>query len=147
MRTLGCWRKLCVLLTAMILAVTLAACNGPSKKNAEALALQVTTALYGGDIQPMLDNLDYSVFAAESSDMQYHEIETIKVNLRSHVNWAEQFGGLDSVVVAKEVKLNVDDTYDVCMQVKFKREISFEYKLSLRWDAEIKKLVIFPKNL
>lgn len=144
MSKISFWRKVGVLVTATVMAILLTACNGPSEKKAEELALQVTTALYAGNSQPMIDNLDYSQFdAIESAVIQEKAAGKVDNVLKIQMALAERAGGVDTIKVS-EIKVN-GDIYDVNMLVTFKDGSNRQSNMPLRWDKNLNKFVIVSK--
>lgn len=55
-------RKIALMLGACLMALILTACGEPSTEGASKLAQEITQELYKGNVQPLIDHLDYSKF-------------------------------------------------------------------------------------
>lgn len=136
------WRKLASGLLTGVMAFLLVACGGPSAETASDFALEVTEAMYDGDINPMLDNLDYSSFKTSKQREQARKLAEGKLNnmLVKNLKQISQHGGIDNIQVTGVSFLK--EVYQVNMKVTFEDKRTRTEKLKVRWSDDLDQFVI-----
>lgn len=128
------FRKIALVVGACVMALLLTACGDPSTDGAAKLATQLTEEVYKGNVQPLLDHLDYSSFASDAEAKAAQEMVkgklTEALNLQLKITQAS--GGVKSYEVVKSTEEN--GLYNVVVTVTFGDGSTNNSVYKFRWD-------------
>lgn len=139
------WRKTCLTATAIVFASFLTACGGPSASEAGNQALEITKALYNGDLNPMLDHFDYSGSGIKSEEDKAAARKIINGKMEKMLEiqkvTIEARGGIDKVVVDK-VEDQGENVFLVKLVTTYKNGETNSSDMKLKWNEEQKTYLI-----
>lgn len=129
----GMLKKFALMLGACLVALFLTGCGEPSTDGASKLALQITQEMYKGNIQPLIEHLDYSKFDSEFEKSSTKEALQSKLGavLKLKLKVADFSGGVQSFEVKSATE--EDGIFKVVIKVTFGDGSSEDSAFRLRW--------------